>query len=229
MKKLVLLLVLILTLAGCRQESPKQEEKPDKAEEKTQKKSEEVFVDCSEDEIYYQVENTPVKLCYQNTWEMPQINNIETQEGKLFWLSFSNFEMNGVEIWFESEDFVGTGGDITYFDFKKLDLESADLNKQIAEILNLDLNNESELVNLKAEKVIVADKDSVKVTLDYENEMEGKVQEVRYYIPNAFADMDDVVTGVEPPREIHMTVSAPLEKEAELDQMMEGMVIVKLF
>lgn len=227
MKKLVLLFVLVLTLFGCQQSQKPAE--PEKAEKKVEPKTEEVFVECTEDETYYQVENTPVKLCYPNSWEDPQIQDIETLEGKLSWLSFSNFQMNGIEAWFESEDFVGTGGDVTYFDFGALNLEGPDLDKQIAEILNIDLNEESYVVSLEAEKVMVSERPAVKVTLDYENEMEGKVQEVRYYIPNAFADTDDVVAGVSPPRNIHMTVSAPLWKEAELDKMMEGIVIVNTF
>lgn len=227
MKKLILLFVLVFTLFGCQQSQKPAE--PEKAEKKIEPKTEEVFVECTENETYYQVENTPVKLCYPNSLEDPQIQDIETLEGKLFWLSFSNFQMNGVEAWFESEDFVGTGGDVTYFDFGALNLEGPDLDQQIAEILNIDLNEESYVVSLEAEKVMVSERPAVKVTLDYENEMEGKVQEVRYYIPNAFADTDDVVAGVSPPRNIHMTVSAPLWQEAELDKMMAAMVIVNMF
>lgn len=186
-------------------------------------------MDCNEDEIYYQVEGTPIKLCYPGSFEEPQIQNIESEEGRLFWLSFSNFQMNGVEAWFESEDFVGTGGDVTYFDFGALDLEASDLDQQIADILNVDLNELSYVVSLKAEKVEVSGLDAVKVVLDYENEMEGKVQEIRYYIPNAFPDPSDVFDGIEPPRQIHATFTAPLWKEAELDKMMEGMVIVNEF
>lgn len=199
MKKFVLFIVVLTTFSGC-DAGPTVDytvdTKPIVAE-----------LDCGDKLKEYKVAGTGIEFCYDTAWGEPEVTEMPAQTGKISRLTFAKNE-NAPQIWYESADFKGTGGDVTYFCFTCPNFygDEEHIKASVVEFMHL---NDTDFVLRKTD---VSGKRGVRVHYNYTTDMTGKVDKVTYYVPEAFAGYN-------------MTISANVAQAELLDDFMYGMVL----
>ncbi len=183
MKKLLIPIICAVILAGCGAAAP----------DVTASVEDPIAtLVCNPGFSEYQVEGTNIQLCHDPAWGDVVVRDIDTLEGTLAWVSFSDLP-GGPEIWYESTDFVPLDGDSDFFNFSDIRITaSADMLKdQLIDELDYPFAAD----DFKLRKSDAGGKKAIRVHVDTYDDFRGDVDSVRYYIPNAFEGHNVTISG----------------------------------
>ncbi|MDA1060660.1 MAG: hypothetical protein O3B47_02610 [bacterium] len=183
MNKLVFPIVCALILAGCGSAGT--------GDNVAVEQSEPTLI-CNNGFSEYQVDGTSIQFCYDPAWGDVVVENLEALEGELHRVSFADLA-GGPEIWYETSDFVGVGGDVYHIPFKEIRItaSSENLKTQFIEELNYPFAEDE----FKLRKSDIGGKKAIRVHVDASNDFFGDVDYVSFIIPSAFEGHNVTITA----------------------------------
>lgn len=142
---------------------------------------------CDNSEVAYKLADSTLQFCYDKLWGEPVVTNLKAEVGFGKILSFGTSDnFKAPRIWLATRDFKPTNPSD-----KLAEMSSIDGNIADADLLKKQVNSASgyDVKEVSARKTDISGARSVRADVG------GKVNQIVYYVSNAFGDYDMVIYG----------------------------------
>lgn len=144
-------------------------------------------LNCDKNLATYKLADTPVQFCYEKAWGEPVVTKLKAEVGSGEVVTFGTADnVKAPKIWLATKDFKPTNPADTAADFTSINGMIADANllkKQVKDATGYD------------EKDISARKTDVSGVRSVRADVGGKVEQIIYYVRDAFEGYNMVISG----------------------------------